>query len=161
MLQVPKKTLQKKNTGSKSLSLSHPPIHSLSQSIYTHVHFPLPRSKHGIKLILSDISLSHPYFPISVPMHKKKRKKRVWLILKILSEVKTSRMTILFMTNELTRIPEEKGGGLQKGNMEWKIGFCAECASLKCSKKGILSKSMQFWGVAKKEFWARVCNSGV
>ena len=74
MLQVPKKTLQKKNTGSKSLSLSHPPIHSLSQSIYTHVHFPLPRSKHGIKLILSDISLSHPYFPISVPMHKKKRK---------------------------------------------------------------------------------------
>ena len=78
---------------------------------------------------------------------RKKERKRVWLILTILSDGKTSRMKILFMTNELTRIPEEKGGGLEKGNVEWKRGFCAECASLKCSKKGILSKSMQFWGL--------------
>ena len=51
---------------------------------------------------------------------RKKERKRVWLILTILSEGKTSRMTSLFMTNELTRIPEEKGGGLEKGNVEWK-----------------------------------------
>ena len=61
---------------------------------------------------------------------RKKERKRVWLILTILSEGKTSRMTSLFMTNELTRIPEEKGRGLglREYGMEKRI-LCRVCKS--------------------------------